>query len=191
MLTGLVIAVAFVAAPPAKPLPVLGSLGDFSLTDQDGRGAGLSDLRGQIWVADLIFTRCAGQCLIMSGHMKQLQTALGADSPAKLVSLTTDPGFDTPPILKKYGDRFSAQDGCWLFLTGPKAAIRKLAVDDLKLTIVEKKPGEQDNANDLFLHSEKFVLVDQQGRIRGYYDGETEDCIPPLVAAIRALSREH
>ena len=104
--------------------------------------------------------------------------------------MTTDPDFDTATVLKKYGDRFGAQDGRWLFLTGPKPAIQRLAVDDLKLTLIEKKPGQRDNPNDLFIHSEKLVLVDQRGRIRGYFDGETADCIPRLVAAVNVLSHE-
>jgi protein SCO1 len=191
LLTGLVIAVAFVASPSAKPLPVLGDVSDFELTDQDGREAGLSRLKDQMWIADLIFTRCPGQCLIMSAHMKELQGALDSSLPIKLVSLTTDPEFDNPPVLKKYGERFGAQDGRWLFLTGPKPIIHKLAVDDLKLTMIEKKPGEREDANDLFIHSEKLVLVDEHGRIRGYFDGETADCIPRLVAAVNLLSHEH
>jgi protein SCO1 len=190
LLTGLVIAVAFVASPSVKPLPVLGSVGDFSLTDQDGRSVALSQLAGQMWVADLIFTRCAGQCLIMSGHFKKLQEALDSNLRVKLVSLTTDPEFDTAAVLKKYAERFGAQDSRWLFLTGPKPAIHRLAVDDLKLTMIGKKPDERDAPNDLFLHSEKLVLVDQRGRIRGYFDGETDDCIPRVVAAVKALSGE-
>ena len=78
-----------------------------------------------------------------------------------------------------------------MFLTGSKAALGKLAVDDFKLTAIEKKPGERENAADLFIHSEKFVLVDQHGRIRGYYDGQTEESIPQLVNAVQSLSREH
>ncbi len=185
------IAVAFVASPPAKPLPVLGSVGDFSLTDQDGRVVKESDFSGKVWVADLIFTRCAGQCLVMSDHMKRLQAALGENLPVKLVSLTTDPDFDTAAVLKKYGDRFGAQDSRWVFLTGSKQAIRRLAVDDLKLTMIPKKEGEQESANDLFLHSEKFVLVDRHGQIRGYFDGQADESVPQTAAAARGLCREN
>jgi protein SCO1/2 len=190
LLSGLVVAVAFVASPAAKPLPVLGSVSDFSLTDQDGRGVGLSNFSGQLWVADLIFTRCAGQCLMMSAHLKELQEAVDANLPLKLVSLTTDPDFDTAAVLKKYGERFGARDGRWLLLTGSKPAIHRLAVDDLKLAMIEKKPGEREDPNDLFIHSAKLVLVDQRGRIRGYFDGERADCIPRLLAAVNILSHE-
>jgi protein SCO1 len=191
LLAGLVIAVAFVAAPASKPLPILGAVGDFSLTDQDGRKVSLDDLGGQIWIADLIFTRCPGPCLVMSGHMKDLQARLDPHLPVKLVSLTTDPEFDTAPVLKKYGNRFGAQDARWLFLTGPKPTLHRLAVDSLKLTMIEKDPAQAGDSNDLFIHSEKLVLVDGQGRIRGYFDGETTDCIPQLAATVKILLNEH
>ena len=111
----------------------------------------------------------------MSAHMREIQDALPAGSPVKLVSFTTDPDFDTPAVLKKYAARFGARDGQWIFLTGGKAALRHATVEGLKLGVVDKPPGERDNADDLFIHSQKLVLIDQSGRIRGYFDGETAD----------------
>jgi cytochrome oxidase Cu insertion factor (SCO1/SenC/PrrC family) len=81
-------------------LPSLGPVAGFTLTNEDSRAISLTDLTGHVWVADIIFTRCAGPCLRMSRQMKELQDALGADSRVKLVSLTTDADFDTPPVLK-------------------------------------------------------------------------------------------
>ena len=185
------IVVVFVVSPPhARPLPVLGNVPDFSLSDQDGRVTSASDWRGQVCVVDLIFTRCAGQCLQMDATMQQIQAALPAHSGVRLVSLTSDPVYDTPPILKKYGERFGARPGVWTFLTGPKDTIRRLAQDGLKLAMMDKKPSEQETPVDLVVHSTKLVLIDQQGRIRAYFDGETPACIPPLLAAIQNLSRE-
>ena len=88
---------------PAVPkLPVLGQVADFALTNQSGQPVTLADLRGKVWVADIIFTRCAGPCPRMTQQMKSLQDALAKDSQAKLVTLTTDPLFDTPEVLGKY-----------------------------------------------------------------------------------------
>lgn len=81
-------------------LPVLGPVADFALMDQGGRAVTLADLSNHVWVADIIFTRCAGSCPIMSREMSLLQAALPPPSRARLVTLTTDPDFDTPPILK-------------------------------------------------------------------------------------------
>jgi protein SCO1/2 len=185
-----ILALFLLATPPAKPLPVYGNVPDFSLSDENGRIVSLADWRGQICVADLIFTRCAGQCLLMAATLKQLQAALPPRPSVRLVSLTSDPAFDTPSVLKKYGERFGARDGVWTFLTGPKEKMRQLAMDGLKLSMVDKKPSEQETPVDLVIHSTKLVLIDQRGRIRGYYDGETADCIPPLLAAIQNLAHE-
>lgn len=79
-------------------LPVYGSVADFTLTNQDGAPVSLADLRGHVWVANVIFTRCPGPCLKMTRQMKELQQALAQDSQARLVSLTTDPDFDKPAV---------------------------------------------------------------------------------------------
>ena len=78
-----------------QPLPVYGQIADFALTNQNGRAVSLADLRGRVWVADIIFTRCPGPCLKMTKQMQVLQNALPPDSPTKLVTLTTDADFDT------------------------------------------------------------------------------------------------
>src|ERR1035441_3547341 len=90
------------------PLPVIGPVADFTLTNQDGKISTLEDFTNHVWVADIIFTRCAGPCPRMTGQMKSLQNLLPADSRTKLVTLTTDPENDSPAVLKKYGERFNA-----------------------------------------------------------------------------------
>jgi cytochrome oxidase Cu insertion factor (SCO1/SenC/PrrC family) len=190
LITLLALLVAFVVLPfKSRPLPVLGSMLDFALQDQNNQTVTLATLRGDVWIADVIFTRCAGQCPVMSAHMQEIQDALPAGLPIKLVSLTTDPAFDTPEVLKKYGARFGSRDGQWIFLTGSKTALRGAAVDGLKLGVVDKPPGERDNADDLFIHSAKLVLIDQTGRIRGYFDGDTADGTSKALAAAKALAR--
>ena len=117
--------------PRAPPLPVLGHVADFTLTNQDGQVTTLADLTNHVWVADIIFTRCAGPCPIMTAQMKSLQDALPPASQTKLVTLTTDPDYDTPPVMKKYGERFGANFNRWTFLTGTKAEIAGLASGSL------------------------------------------------------------
>jgi protein SCO1/2 len=179
-----------VSAPPAKPLPVYGAVTNFSLSDQDGRMVSQADLRGQICVVDLIFTRCLGPCPIVSATMARLQAALPDGPSIRLVSLTSDPAYDTPAELKKYGEKFGARPGVWTFLTGPREMMRHLAMDELKLSMVDKPPAERETPVDLVIHSTRLVLLDQHGRIRGYFDGETTTCIPAILAAIQKLNRE-
>ena len=178
-----------------EALPVLGQVADFTLTNQLGRVVSLADLRGHVWVGDIIFTRCPGPCLKMTRQMKELEKALPAGSGAKLVTLTTDPDYDTPAILKTYSERFSADPSQWTFLTGTKDEIRKLGIDSLKLAAVEKSPQERESPNDLFIHATIFVLVDRKGQLRGVFQTTGEGIDPKQVQAqilesVRQLERE-
>jgi protein SCO1/2 len=182
-------------ASTAAVFPVLGQVADFALTDQNGMPVSLADLRGHVWVADIIFTRCTGPCLKMTRQMKELQDALPAKSDSKLVTLTTDPDYDTPAVLKKYSERFSADTNRWMFLTGTKDEIRKLGRDSLKLTAVEKTPEERDNPEDLFIHSTIFVLVDRKAQLRGVFETtgegiEPKDVQAKILASVKQLERE-
>ena len=176
------------------PLPILGTVVDFHLTDQLNRAVSLGDLRGHVWVADFIFTRCAGPCLKMSRQMKELEQSLPPTTGVRLVTLTTDPEYDSPEVLKRYGERFGADPNRWLFLTGPKADVTRLGSDSLKLASVEKKPEERETPVDLFIHSTMFVLIDKQGRMRAFYETTGEQVDPRRVKGqiLRALARlEH
>ena len=181
--------------PPARPLPVLGHVADFTLTNQDGRAITLADLTNHVWVADIIFTRCAGPCPVITAQMKSLQDALPAVNRAKLVTLTTDPDYDTPAVMKKYGERFGANFSRWQFLTGTKAQIAGLATGSLKLSAVPVKAEDQRNPVDLFIHTTIFVVVDGHAQLRGIFetmgDGiEWTNVQPRIVATVRQLERE-
>src|SRR2546423_642107 len=149
----------------AIDLRPIAQLPEVTLTNQDSRPVSLADLRGQVWVADIIFTQCAGPCPVMTQRMSELQKVLPA--PVKLVTLTTDPEHDRPEVLKRFGEHFKADFNRWNFLTGSKEAIARAAVDGMKLTAIEKNPAERESERDLFIHSILFVLVDKQGRLRG------------------------
>lgn len=179
-----------------QSLPVIGAVADFTLTNQDGKVTTLADLTNRVWVADIIFTRCAGPCPIITGHMKSLEDALPKTSDAKLVTLTTDPDFDTPAMMRKYGERFGADFNRWIFLTGTKAEIGALGSGSLKLSAVPVQPADQTNAADLFIHTTIFVIVDKHARLRGSFetmgDGVdwTNTVQPRIVVAVRQLERE-
>ncbi|MEQ2006309.1 MAG: SCO family protein [Limisphaerales bacterium] len=155
---------------PTLRLPVIAQVADFTLTNQLDRPVRLADLRGQVWVADIIFSRCPGPCATMTKRMSELQSALPASSPVKLISLTTDPAHDTPRALASYAARFGADSNRWHFLTGPKADLVKLAVNSLKLTVLDTEEAKRTSPNDLFIHSTIFVVVDKQGRLRAVFE---------------------
>jgi len=176
-------------------LPVYGQVADFALTNQNGQAVSLADLRGHVWVADIIFTRCPGPCLKMTRQMKELEQALPEGSECKLITLTTDPEYDVPAILKTYCERFSADLNRWTFLTGTKPEIRKLGIDSLKLTAIEKTPEEREESNDLFIHSTIFVLVDRNAQLRGVFETMGEGIDPnqvqaKILASVNQLEKE-
>ena len=178
-----------------QPLPVIGAVADFTLTNQDGKVTTLADLTNHVWVTDIIFTRCAGPCPIITGYMKSLEGALPKTSNARLVTLTTDPDFDTPVMMKRYGERFGVDFNRWMFLTGTKAEIGALGAGSLKLSAVPVPSADQTNAVDLFIHTTIFVVVDKHARLRGIFetmgDGISWTNVQPrIVAAVRQLERE-
>ncbi len=178
------------------PLRIIGPVANFTLTNQDGQVTSLAALTNHVWVADIIFTRCAGPCPRMTGQMRSLQGLLSKDSPTKLVTLTTDPDFDSPAVLKKYSERFGADFSRWTFLTGTKAQIAGLASDSLKLSAVPVKPEDRKDDADLFIHTTIFVVVDKHAQLRGIFetggDGVdwTNSVQPKLLRAVRQLENE-
>jgi protein SCO1/2 len=177
-------------------LPVYGQIADFTLTNEDGQATTLADLTNHVWVADIIFTRCAGLCPRMTAQMKSLQDALPQNSGARLVTLTTDPRYDSPEILKRYGERFDANFNRWIFLTGKKNEIASLAAGSLKLGSTPIASADQRNAVDLFIHSTIFVVMDKRARMRGIFQTGGDDVDwqntvrPNILATIRQLDRE-
>jgi protein SCO1/2 len=170
-----------------KPVPVYESVPSFSLTNQLGEVVSNDSLRGKVWVTDIVFSRCPLQCMKMSREMKALRDSFAGVQELRFVSLTADPDYDTPSILARYGALFSANPDNWLFLTGPKREIVRVAVDGLKLVVLDKPPAERESPEDLFLHSTFFVLVDQKGRIRGWFDLQDPEVKTRLQQSIRQV----
>jgi protein SCO1/2 len=152
-------------------LPILGEVPDFSLLSSDGTAITARDLEGAPWVANFIFTTCAGVCPLMSAQMARLQEELPDDSPVRLLSITVDPVRDTPEALQAYAERFNARPERWLFVTGEPQQIYALAKDGFHLGAGELPDYDPDRDDGPFFHSSRLALVDAQRRIRGYYEG--------------------
>ena len=178
------------------PLRVIGPVANFALTNQDGKITSLADFTNRVWLADIIFTRCAGPCPRLTGQLRSLQDLLPKESSVKLVTLTTDPEFDTPAVLKKYGERFGADFHRWTFLTGTKREIGRLAADNLKLSAQPVKPEAQKDSADLFIHTTIFVILDKHAQLRGFFetggDGVdwTNAVLPKILKSVRRLENE-
>ncbi len=170
-------------------LPVYWTVPDFQLIADNGKPITLADLKGKVWVAEFFFTSCAGICLEMNRNMQKVQRSFKGNLDFRIVAFTVDPHRDTPDILREYGKNFGAQPGQWIFVTGEKKAIYRLARHGFRVTAQEVKPEEEGGPLD-FIHSDRFILVDRQGRIRGYYNGTDEKQVARLIADIRRLLRE-
>lgn len=173
-----------VSALGRRPLATYGVLPAFQLTNQEGQPYGSAQLAGRIWVADFVFTSCAGPCPIISSRMSELQKPL-RDTDVHLVSFTVDPDKDTPTVLRDYAGRLHAQPGRWDFLTGSKAAIYDLSRNGFKLGISD---GSEEVG--VPVHSTRMVLVDRKGVVRGYYDALAPDGVTKILADASHLLRE-
>jgi protein SCO1/2 len=107
----------------------------------------------------------------------------------KFVTLTTDPDYDTPAILKPYAQQAGANPSRWLFLTGSKDQIAHLALDGLKLAAQEKPAADRETPVDLFIHSTLFVVVDKQGRVQAIFDRQAPGFKSSLLSAVRILQK--
>jgi cytochrome oxidase Cu insertion factor (SCO1/SenC/PrrC family) len=173
----------------AVPLQPISQVSPFTLTNQLGQPVTLSNLLGHVWVADIIFTRCAGPCPQMTRAMRELQDSVSPRDPVKFVTLTTDPDYDTPAILKPYAQQAGANPSRWLFLTGSKDQIAHLALDGLKLAAQEKPAADRETPVDLFIHSTLFVVVDKQGRVQAIFDRQAPGFKSSLLSAVRILQK--
>jgi protein SCO1/2 len=170
----LILLIALLSCSSEKPLPVLGQIPEFQLTTQAGQPFSSKQLAGAVWVADFIYTTCTGPCPMMSTKMRRLQSSA---PDLLLLSFSVDPEHDTPEALAQYATRYHAQPN-WYFLTGSRDTLQMLSRDAFKLS-------------DLGMtHSTRFVLVDQKGRIRGYYGTSDEDPVRAVLADVRRLRKE-
>lgn len=173
-------------APDGAP-PVMGEIPSFTLVERSGRSVSREDLAGQPWVADFIFTRCSGMCPALSARMADLRRQLhDAGLQARLVSFSVDPEHDTPDVLRDYATRYAADDG-WLFVTGERGALYQLIGEGFRLSVAERSPEQARDGGELITHSDRFVLIDADGRIRGYYHGTEPDSVAALLRDLAAL----
>jgi len=186
---GAVFAAAFALRPAARFVPERADRTEqhpwlpapsFTLTDQSGHSFDSGTLRGRAWIADFIFTSCAGSCPRMSEQMSLLQKRLPAE--VRFVSISVDPQRDTPAVLAEYARRYSAQEGRWYLLTGPADAIAKIVQKGFRLSYAEGGSPEEP-----VTHSVRFVLVDRGGMIRGAYDSTEPSQFEQLIRDAGAL----
>ena len=160
-----------------------GAVPQFNLTDQNGRAVTLQNMKGRVFIADFIFTRCQGPCPVLTRQMASLQKKL----PARIyfLTVTVDPEYDNASVLNAYAAQVSADPQRWLFLTGEKQQIHSFIQDGFHLNALQNDQAK--SVGESVLHSLRFVLIDAQGNIRNYYDSTDDHQMKNLVQDARKL----
>jgi len=159
---------------------------EFKLLNQFGNTISEETVNGKIYVADFFFATCPGICPKMAGNMSIVQKAFEKDDQVLLLSHSVTPEQDSVSALKTYGDRNNCQPGKWHLLTGDREQIYTLGREAY---FVEEDMGLKKSKDD-FLHSENFLLVDQNRRLRGIYNGLNSTDVQQLIADIHTLKKE-
>ncbi|MDR6561232.1 MULTISPECIES: SCO family protein [unclassified Arcicella] len=161
----------------------------WQLIDENGTAFSSESLKGKIYVADFFFTRCTSICPKMSTQLTRVQDTFSQNDEVNFVSISVDPEHDEPEKLKKYAQEYDAIKGKWHFLTGEKKVIYPLAVKGYFIPVADA--SEYDKAikspDETFIHSEKLILVDKEGHIRGFYDGTDKKDVDRLILEMRVL----
>ena len=166
---------------------------DFSLVNQQGDSVSWDDLRGKVVVADFFFTHCPTICPRLTTNMRWVQQSInnsrrvGDKTPEFIhfLSFSIDPERDSVPRLKQWADRFQVNPGQWWLLTGNKKEIYDLAINEMKIGVVD---GE--GVDTSFIHTDHFVLIDSNRHVRGYYHGLDTTSLKQLSSDIIFLNME-
>lgn len=183
---------------PAE-LPILATVPTFTMKDQTGKQVTDTALRGSVWIADFFFTSCQASCPKLTERMKGVQDKLATlKAPVKLVSFTVDPENDDPPRLLGYAQKYGVDAGRWSLLTThpaehPHAELERIIVQGFKVHYMPRAVGStkvEESVNLMtIMHGDFFVLVDREGRIRGYYDTKLPEKVDQVVVDALRLAR--
>ena len=164
-------------------------IGNFSFLNQDGIVITQQDVKGKVFVAEYFFTTCGTICPIMNVQMQRVHKAFQANNNVRILSFTVDPKVDTVAQMKRYAVAHGADAKSWFFLTGTQEKLYALA----RKSFFVLKPAETENQGDVgsdFIHTNNFVLVDKEMRIRGYYDGTSSKEVDLLIRDVDLLLNE-
>jgi protein SCO1/2 len=199
----------FTSSKKEKPLPIINPIdvteemvdpellrlgfghhiGSFSFQNQDAKVISSLEMKGNISVVEYFFTTCKSICPIMNQQMQRVNGVFKKEKDLKIFSFTVDPETDDVAQMKKYAKSHHATTGKWHFLTGKKEDLYALA----RKSFFVLKPAEAQNLGDAgsdFIHTNNFVLVDKQLRIRGYYDGTSEKEVNQLISDVKRLLKD-
>ena len=161
-------------------------IGDFKLINQNGETITQKNYEGKIYVADFFFTRCTNICLAMTYNMSELQSHYKNDDEIMFLSHSVTPTIDSVSVLRAYADKKGVIDAKWNVVTGDKKHIYELARKNYFAVLDEGNGDEND-----FIHTENFILIDKEHRIRGMYDGTDKKNLQKIIDDITLLKEEY
>ena len=161
----------------------------FQLTDDKGKGFSSKALQGKIYVANFFFTRCGTICPKITSQVSRATDTFNQDKDVHFISISVDPNYDEPSKLSAYAKRFEADSTHWTFLTGKKKEIYPLILKGFHVPLADASEYDAaiKNPDETFIHSERLVLVDKSGVIRGFYDGTDKKEVDRLIMEIKVL----
>jgi protein SCO1/2 len=175
---------------PLEGLQVFGQVPQFRLTERSGASVTEADFKGKVSVVNFIYTSCPDTCPLQSAEIRDLQDHFAQTSAVRFFSITVDPQRDTPAVMRKYASRFKADPERWLFLTGNKEAIYRLAQEGFRLSAAEIPQAHRPSSGATHAHSPRFVLVDSKAQIRGYYSSADKEALGRLRRDLKRLVHE-
>jgi protein SCO1/2 len=155
---------------------------EFAFTSQEGKTIGRAEMEGKITIVDFFFTSCPSICPVMSKEMERVNDMFRDEPQVQIMSISIDPEYDTPAVLKEYAEEHQAIPGKWHFLSGPKTETYQLARCGFVIPTIDGNGVPDD-----FVHTDKFILVDELGRIRGYYSGTNREEVDLLMLETKVL----
>lgn len=162
------------------------SIADFKLINQNGDTISQADYADKIYVADFFFTTCPTICPVMTANMADLQQIIKDDEEVMLLSHSVTPEIDSVPQLKKYALENGVIDAKWNLVTGDKKQIYELARKSYLAVLTDGDGGPYD-----MIHTENFILVDKERRIRGFYDGTSSEEVAQLLEDLKVLKSSY
>jgi len=172
--------------PSLKHIQKNHTIADFKLINQNGETITNKDYKDKIYIADFFFTRCTNICIVMAYNMAELQEHYKNDDEVLFLSHSVTPVIDSVSVLKDYADNNGAINGKWNLTTGVKKHIYELARKSY-FAVIDEGTGDEND----FIHTENFVLIDKEGRIRGSYDGTESENMQKIIDDIALLKEEY
>ena len=162
------------------------TIADFELVNQNGDTITQETYAGKIYIADFFFTTCPTICPVMTANMADIQESIRDDDEVMLLSHSVTPEIDSVPQLKKYALEKGVIDSKWNLVTGSKKQIYELARKSYLAVLTDGDGGPYD-----MIHTENFILVDKERRIRGFFDGTNPDEIAQLLEDLKVLKSSY